>query len=302
MVSGTFQLFLTLFLTSSLSVFVHGHGMMCTPRQRGAYQASRCPTDLSEPIANEIDYCPHCLNAGGVGTVRNNLPPQGWTVYDPINDFSGFGNRAGLCGDPTGSTDHLIGGRFANYSPVPIVQTWKKNTAVDLMVEIDTNHNGYFEFFLCDLDKCNSRDISRKCFKNNACWRLHRKTHPDCEKHHVKTQYKCGPVDEDYPSRFYIPCRTEGKQYVGGKDGTMRYHLPRGVTCKHCVLQWYYVTANNCAAKGFLDYFEKYDNPFGTSCASDGGGLGAHRKEMNECGPNDVPEEFWSCADVRIVK
>lgn len=82
----------------------------------------------------------------------------------------------------------------------------------------------------------------------------------------------------------------------------MRYKLPEGVACEHCVLQWYWATANSCAPPGFLDFFVRNNNPFGTTCPSDGGGKGAHRPGMTECRGSLVPEEFWSCADVRIVK
>lgn len=80
----------------------------------------------------------------------------------------------------------------------------------------------------------------------------------------------------------------------------MRYKLPDGVECNHCVVQWYWGTANSCVPRGFLDFFLNYKNPFGTTCDSDGGGLGAHRPGMTECSGSIVPEEFWSCSDVQI--
>lgn len=87
---------------------------------------------------------------------------------------------------------------------------------------------------------------------------------------------------------------------VGGKSGTMRYRLPRGVSCEHCVVQWYWATANSCAPRGFLEYMHAMDAPFGRTCESDGGGLGGFRDDMEQCDANRVPEEFWSCADVSI--
>lgn len=283
-----------------------GHGVMCDPRQRGAYKsADKCGSELVEPTNPVIDYCPHCLNGGAVGSVYGNLPKGGWKVYDPVNNFGAFGNRAGLCGDPRGGTDHMIGGTFVppSYNNVPIVRHWKTGSQVDFQVEIDTNHNGYMEFYLCDLDKCQSTDITGNCFRDGHCHRLMRAPHPECQKPSAATHFKCGPIDSAYPGRFYVPCRKTGNagvHMVGGSSGTMRYKLPAGLSCKHCVLQWYWATANSCAPTGFLDYFDRYNKPFGTTCPSDGGGIGAFRAGMAECGNDSIPEEFWSCADVQI--
>lgn len=282
------------------------HGMMCTPRQRGAYQSSdKCGTSLPEPTDPVTDYCPHCLNGGAVSTVVNNLPSGGWKVYEPTKDYATFANRAGLCGDPTQGTDHMIGGTFlpASYPHVPVVEHWKTGGLVDFEVEIDTNHNGYLDFFLCDLDSCQSNDIAENCFRDGHCHKLMRVPHPECQKPTDATHFECGPIDSVYPGRWYLPCRKTGHvgvHLVGGPSGTMRYRLPDNVSCKHCVLQWYWATANSCAPRGFLDYMHRYNNPFGTSCPSDGGGMGGFREGMAECGNDSVPEEFWSCADVQV--
>lgn len=279
------------------------HGLMCTPRQRGAYVSTKCGSNLPFPPNPVIDYCAHCLNGSTVATVKSNLPSHGWRAYDPINDYAGSARRAGLCGDPKGGNDHMIGGSFMPYNQVPIVQQWKSGAAVDFMTEIDTNHNGYLEFFLCNLDACETSDISAKCFKNGHCHRLKRVPHNECEDPKIDTTSECGPVDPEYRERWYLPCRETGHtgiQLVGGPKGTMRYQLPKGVECEHCVVQWYYATGNSCAGPGFLQYFETFANPFGSTCPSDGGGVGAHRKGMEQCGGERVPEEFWSCADVQI--
>ena len=286
---------------------------MCVPRQRGAYKSRRCGDlpDLDK-VMNEagssadqvvIDFCPHCLNGGSSGNVKQNLGSEGWKVHDPINDFDGSATRAGICGDPVGNDDHMIGGTFVNYEKAPIVATWKEGSAVDFSVGIDTNHNGYFEFFLCNLDKCGASDIDGKCFKNGHCVKLNRIPNSDCENPNVDTHQECGPIDDAYPGRFYVPCRKTdpaGIHIVGGGRGTMRYQLPSGFKCDHCVVQWYWSSANSCAPRGFLQYFVNYNKPFGETCPSDGG-IGAHNPNVSECGGDRVPEEFWSCSDVRII-
>lgn len=190
------------------------------------------------------------------------------------------------------------------YDSVPIVANWKTGSVVDFTAEIDTNHNGYFEYFVCNMDKCKKPDIDGTCFKQGHCVKLMRVPHKDCEDPNVNTHYECGPIDPDYPGRWYLPCRNTGHvgvHIVGGDSGTMRYKLPDGFKCDWCIVQWYWATANSCAPRGFLAYFDTFNNPFGTKCESDGGGQGAHRDNMAQCDASSVPEEFWSCADVQIT-
>lgn len=297
-----FMAFLCLFKIVS---FANGHGLMCEPRQRGAYVSQKCGSNLPEPKNPVIDYCAHCLNGGSKGTVAKHLHPAGWFLYEPLIDFTRTATRAGLCGDPKGNNDHMIGGTFvpSSYGGAPIVAHWKSGSTVDFTAEIDTNHNGYFEFFLCNLDDCGTKDITGQCFMQNDCYKLMRVKHKDCENPSLKTHTECGPIDDKYPGRWYLPCRkTEhvGIHIVGGSSGTMRYQLPKGVKCDHCVVQWYWATANSCAPRGFLEYMTRMNNPFGTTCPSDGGGSGAYNAMMSECGGSSFPEEFWSCADVKI--
>lgn len=288
----------------------HSHGMMCEPRHRAAYlNNQKCETQTSVGRSGPRDYCGHCLNGGGTGTVGGNIK-NGWTKYDPINNPQESLSRAGLCGDPLGNNDHMLGGKFMQFEDnlVPIVGLYKKNKYIDIRIEIDTNHNGYFEFFLCNLDRCKSRDLEVRCFEEGHCHRLERMKSNKCEKSSIDTTQECGPIDKsrsDYKGRFYVPCRKTahvGVHLIGGKNKTMRYKLPKNLICKHCVLQWYWVTANSCNPPGQKEYFAHYDNPFGTTCPSDGGGLGAHNPALADCGGDKVPEEFWSCADIQIRK
>lgn len=301
-VVGYFLTFLGLFTIVCLA---NGHGMMCEPRQRGAYVSQKCGSNLPEPRNPVIDHCAHCLNGGSKGTVSKHLHPAGWFLYEPLIDFTRTATRAGLCGDPKDNNDHMIGGTFVpdSYGGAPIVAHWKSGSTVDFTAEIDTNHNGYFEYYLCNLDACGTRDISGQCFMQNDCYKLMRVKHNNCENPSPKTHTECGPIDDKYPGRWYLPCRKTdhvGIHIVGGSSGTMRYQLPKGVKCDHCVVQWYWATANSCAPRGFLEYMTRMNNPFGTTCPSDGGGRGAYNAMMSECSGSRFPEEFWSCADVKI--
>ncbi|CAN8069375.1 unnamed protein product [Agarophyton chilense] len=308
MFTGKSSPFFVLVSVLSFLAVAYGHGMMCTPRQRGAYHTTKCNPDVDPPGMDMnsmvTDYCPHCLNGGGKAAVSSNLPPEGWTVYEPTKNFFGTAARTGLCGDAKGDKAHMLGGEFMPYSEIPMVSKWRKGQQVDFVAEIDTNHNGYFEFFICNLDACGKPDIDASCFVNNHCVKLDRVPHPSCEKPSDGTIHDCGPIDAAYPGRWYVPCRNTahvGVHIVGGESGTMRYQLPAELECKHCVVQWYWATANSCAPRGFKDYFVNYNFPFGTTCDSDGGARGTYSETMQECGGSAVPEEFWSCADVQVT-
>lgn len=240
-----------------------GHGLMCTPRQRGAYvDEEKCGSKLSVPSNPKIDWCPFCSNRGG------------------------------FCG----KQDLKLGGRLMPYAQAPIVAEYKEGQEIDFSIKITAHHNGYMLFHICDLDSCGTRDIDQSCFDRKKCYMLQRVQKPECENKAVDTNDRCGPVDASYPNRWYLPCPKKRSDPVqdhmyGGKDGTMRYKLPRGVTCDHCVIQWQWWSANACNAPGVVEYFAKYD-PF--KCP---GGVKIHDALMRRC---DVPEEFAACADVKV--
>jgi hypothetical protein len=71
-----------------------------------------------------------------------------------------------------------------------------------------------------------------------------------------------------------------GKRGVG--EYTMQFRLPDKITCDRCVLQWHYVTGNSCTIPGTP---EQHVMSAG----------------MGSCQGSSVPEEFWNCADVRIL-
>jgi len=242
--------------------------------------------------------CPHCLNAGGKGAVMKANKGM-WVPYEPTNLKKPFRHDAGLCGDPIaqkGPHDHEIGGAWG-FPKSPITATYKTGSVVEFIVDLTTNHQGYFEYFLCDATKCGG-DISVECFKKGHCHQLMREKTPHCES---SQSMECAPVDPAYPGRWYIGCRKGGhvgEDFVGGRS--MRYHLPKGFSTKHAVLQWYWVTANSCNPPGFLDFFENHPMDKWGKCGGDGGTIGGRNTGTAECGGKISPEEFWNCADIEI--
>lgn len=282
-----------------LSTQASAHGLTSWPRQRGLLAAN----DFSlKPLApsSAPDYCPHCLNGGGVGVVSSHIPDKLWTPYEPTDPTFPFRDDHSLCGDPKHQPLHMApdGLYFANVT----IATYEQADFVDMEVHINAHHNGYFEFFICNLDACASDDISKQCFQQGFCEKLIRVPHKSCESGHDRI---CGPVHPDYPGRWYLPPRDEKHptdNWYGGLNKKMRYALPHQMLCERCVIHWAWTTANGCNPPGYAEYNfpQKWDGLPG-----DGGSVGGINRQFGTCGesPTHFPEEFWSCSEnVRIVK
>jgi len=231
-----------------------GHALMTTPRQRGALKLSG---EFNFPVIDPTaptDFCPHCLNAGGTGTVKATNGGD-WSPYDPLDAGARAARAAdhGVCGDPATQSPgaHTVGGIF--YHGGKTVATYTPGGVVDFEVGVTTSHNGFFEWWVCDLDACGATDLTNGCFGvPGACTRLDRVAHPSCE---AGTDVACGPIQAAYPSRWYMPCRgnpppTVGNtQVLGGPDGKMRYRLPAALTCSRCVIQWYWVCGDGVVSE-----------------------------------------------------
>jgi hypothetical protein len=164
--------------------------------------------------------------------------------------------------------------------------------------DLATNHNGFLSFYLCDVSGTPDKDIKNdvQFFKEN-CHELERSPHPSCE---AGTDKTCGPIDPKYPGRWVVPCpdATGGDQVVGGPSGKMAYKIP-DKEIKIGVIQAYWLTQNTCnAPDGFMDNY-KYPSAW-AGCPCDGGATGAHPKQKSCTATGQIPEEFFTCADVRV--
>ncbi|XP_072934233.1 uncharacterized protein [Epargyreus clarus] len=145
--------------------------------------------------------------------------------------------KCGVCGDAWDAAPprpHEFGGRF--YKGV-IVRKYAPRDVIAIKVELTASHNGFFEFRVCE----DHKDTTQECLDKNV---------------------------------LQLGGRNESKFYPkeGNKIYEMKYRLPEGLECTHCVLQWRYIAGNN----------------WGT-CPDGTGAVG--------CGPQ---EEFRACADIEI--
>lgn len=220
--------------------FVLGHGFCSAPRVRGAYYTQRPVGNLAseKELGGKFDYCPHCRNAGGVGTLRNaggNVDESGfWIPYEPLKGK--FRNGATLCGDPAGQNDHSASGIFRAPDFKPFAAQYKPGSIASFEYDLTTPHGGYLEFYLCDVG---DGDIERSQFTSGKCMQLERAAVEECESGYDS---QCGPIDPNFKGRFYLPCRQspslDQDQIVGGSNGKMSYKIPN-VAIRNGVIQMF---------------------------------------------------------------
>lgn len=284
------------------------HGHLADPPPRGALAGSSIypskPFDASAPRDFKLFF-----PAGS----RNSIPGSGlrsqiaaahrrWTDFLPMKP--GFAWSASVCGDLKGGgrKDHLRGGRY--YYGAKIVRNYSVGARVSFEASVVAHHNGFFEFHMCNMARCPRGDLSAACFRiPGACRQLQRAPNWICDSGWSR---KCGPIDKKYPGRWYVPCpkrSRSGSFDIYGTRGTMRYLLPKGFVCNHCVLHWYYASADHCNPPGVIEYFTGQNKPrkWG-SCPGGGGAQGGFASDKSLCtNRGQFSEEYYNCADVRIV-
>jgi len=250
-----------LFLTET-----RGHGFLQIPRSRNlnAYK-------------NGFDYDFMGLNGGGPRIVQSNALFPTYIYPDTIENSE---KRHGMCGDIK-SISEPYNDFIENY---PIFSFFHTGDEILIETILTAHHMGHFEFYLCNLDDIDSPNnrVTQEClFK----YRLERVPIPN----------EISPIDENYPYRFYIPpipCMEFQTNGYPGYKSIMKYKLPDKLECKHCVLQWWYFTANSC----YYDGYESYQG-MNKKCKENW-----YNPQVSNCKEGNVyPEEFWNCADIQIL-
>eukprot|EP00121_Abeoforma_whisleri_P005545 Awhi_evm1s5028 len=243
--------------------YTHAHGAMVVPKSRNMVAR-----------VNGEEFCPHCLSAGGPGFIQSVTP--GGKFNWPETQTSSV--RQGLCGNPVNSD-------LVYQKPGPVSQTYKSGQVIDIQIAITAHHKGHFEFWLCD-----QAEVTFECLNKYHLVRVEDSSHP------------LSPIDTKFPERYHLEPSCAGNSpndfdkenlasYLPGSQRiTMKYKLPKGVTCEHCVLQWWWGTGNSCVIPGS----KSFNYPQDTCSSWNNAGL-------SECGNGGYPEEFWNCADIKIT-
>lgn len=292
---------------------VLGHGFLSEPPPRGTLGGSPLAPDLIKvdsraPTDSRIHFPAGVRGSTGqAGLIyQQNAAGKRWNPFTPLK--SPFTWRAGVCGDPKrptkGDPEHLRGGKY--YYNGRIVRTYIAGSIINFQTHIAVHHNGFLEFHLCDVSRCRG-EITPLCFRKGACRQLRRARNPKCDSGYSK---QCAPIDPEYPGRWYLPCPVHA-HIVNVRPGTkmradkygfpdyMKYVLPN-MSCEHCVLHWFYTAAAGCNPPGVISFFQGPRRPRNWGkCKGQGNAKGGFN--MNEeCGKR-FPEEYYACADVRLV-
>lgn len=293
-------------------VMANAHGCMNTPNQRGTLAGrgrsgqARCSSRVIDWNA-EVDYLAH-FPAGprtgrpgeGIAYQRRMAGRFGWVPFEPLK--RGFRWRAGVCGDTKSRREaHRKGGKYFHHGMT--AASYPEGGVISLGLTVNAHHNGFIELHICNADRCGG-DISESCFRNGFCRQLLRARVPSCDSGYNRY---CAPIDPRYPGRWYLPCSNWPlNDYamdhwgVGGK-GHVKYQLPRGFTCNHCVLQWFWTAANTCNPPGVREYFKSRYGPKNWGrCKGQGGARGGYIDRNKPCGGRDFPEEYLQCADIKV--
>ncbi|XP_064087986.1 uncharacterized protein LOC135202496 [Macrobrachium nipponense] len=152
------------------------------------------------------------------------------------------GGKCGPCGDPWDMKQPRDNEEGGKYGLGVIVKKYKHSSIMTVGVELTANHRGFFEFRLCPHNQPRV-PVTNECLDQNVL------------------------KQADGSGERYFPG-------PGAKKFYAKYRLPRGLTCKQCVLQWRYVAGNNWGV-----------------CENGTGMVG--------CGPQ---EQFRACADITITE
>ena len=167
--------------------------------------------------------------------------------------------------------------------PTRIQATYNQGEDIIIDVTLTAHHKGHFTFSACPI--VYGEVASQPCFDQHKLMFIEDMLHG-------------ANFDPDHPERAYLaPVNNPGyvlnpSSSVGVMDFSFKMRLPPDLYGDIVLLQWYYLTANSCVHDGY----EQYDWPDGWEVPS-----------ADICGTVSkdgvgVPEQFWNCAEVKILK
>ena len=192
----------------ALAPQVNAHGYLAIPKSRNYLHNS--------------NYCPHCLNGGGVGATRGTVYPKNSGLH-------------GMCGDPAkGPLDHEAGGKFATGD---ITGIYVEGGLIHLATAMSTYHKGMIEYRICRFP-AGSGPAAEKAALTEACLDEHILTQADI------------PGAQVPKGRYYFLGNASDAGFDPPKLFHHTFQLPSGLVCdgvsEKCVLQMHYVTGNSC--------------------------------------------------------
>lgn len=190
-----------------------------------------------------------------------------YNFYQPMNlNRAGKPNNGATCGGTkVGDSSFEVGGKL---STGKIVATYKSGAVIKTTVQITNNHWGFFTFRLCPLTSTSV--AAERARLSEACLN----TYP----------LKNASTKQ---TKLWLYSGKPGASYVV----TSSWHLPAGVKCSRCILQWRYITGHSCYLPG-VDKAKMLKVQPG----------GNRNCPVNYAQNSALPsEKFWNCADIKIT-
>ena len=225
---ANFYAFYIIIICPLLLKSVYGHGFLQLPKSRNL-----------DNYENGKDYDFMSLNAGGAGTVSSKTFGGLYLYPDSVANSE---QRHGMCGDPS----EMVQRYNDNVNIYPVLSTFKEGDEITIEVVLTAHHMGHFEFFICNSDDLTypQNGINQECLYRHTLIR-------------AEENNPISPIDPKYPNRYYLEplsCMEFQTDGYPGYRATMKYILPNGLHCEHCVLQWWYFTANSCIYDGYNEF------------------------------------------------
>jgi hypothetical protein len=143
-----------------------------------------------------------------------------------------------------------------------IVKNYTIGQEISVEIDITANHDGYFEFRLCQNDEP-MKQVKQECFDKNLLEVV------NINNIELIPWDKASVLDESKNKyKYFVPFMNRSQFIVNLK-------LPNKLKCKQCILQWRYHTGNN----------------YGLS----------DDKRLACLGCSNRQEEFYNCADIAIL-
>eukprot|EP00986_Skeletonema_menzelii_P015506 scaffold11920_cov91-Skeletonema_menzelii.AAC.4 len=167
--------------------------------------------------------------------------------------------------------------------PTKVQATYHQGQDIIIDVSLTAHHKGHFVFSACP--------IVAGEIPSQACFDDHKLTF-------IEDVAWDANFDPNYPERAYI-APMNNPDYVLNPSSSVRVmdfsfkmRLPPDLYGDVVLIQWYYLTANSCVHDGYdqYDWPDGWGTPTADKCgtvSSDGVGS---------------PEQFWNCAEVKILK